>query len=102
MLRSRYVRPRCFTASPHLGVGPSLVEEEEEQADVTCQHTGAHLYSSSPLLARVEPICLLADSRGIFKPPLPILLLAHLAAYLLKIENISAGFVAPIHPQPVT
>ena len=27
------VRTRCFTASPHLGVGASLVEEEEEREE---------------------------------------------------------------------
>ena len=49
------VRTRCFTARPHLGVGASLVEEEEEREegegghpDVTCQHTRTHLYSSAP------------------------------------------------------
>ena len=27
------VTTRCFTASPHLGVGASLVEEEEEEEE---------------------------------------------------------------------
>ena len=62
------VRTRCFTASQIWALEPLSVWEQQLRLELPT-HSRTPLFNGK----RGQPICLLADSRGILGAPLPIL-----------------------------